>query len=43
LINNPEQYKKIILMKPYVEAGEKLGFLPGGVKQKLDPYLISYY
>jgi len=30
-------------MKPYVEAGEKLGFLPGGVKQKLDPYLISYY
>jgi len=30
-------------MKPYVEAGEKLGFLPGSVKDKMDPYITSYY
>lgn len=44
MINKPDfTYDKIILMKPYVEAGEKLGFLPGNVKQKMDPYLLSYY
>jgi len=43
LLNHPEKYHKIVLMKPYVEAGEKLGFLPGNVKEKMDPYIISYY
>lgn len=33
------QVERIILARPAVEAGEKLGFLPGGVSQKLDPYL----
>jgi phosphate starvation-inducible PhoH-like protein len=31
------------LTRPAVEAGEKLGFLPGDVKQKLDPYLLPLY
>ena len=31
--------KKIILSRPAVEAGEKLGFLPGDMKDKIDPYL----
>lgn len=34
---------KIILTRPAVEAGEKLGFLPGGEKDKLDPYLRPLY
>jgi len=33
------QYKKIILSRPTVEAGEKLGFLPGGLEDKINPYL----
>lgn len=37
------QVKKIILVRPVVEAGEKLGFLPGDVKEKIDPYLIPLY
>ena len=32
--------KKIIITRPVVEAGEKLGFLPGDLKEKIDPYLI---
>ena len=35
--------KKIILTRPAVEAGEKLGFLPGDYKEKLDPYLQPLY
>ena len=35
--------KKIILSRPAVEAGEKLGFLPGDMKDKLDPYLQPLY
>ncbi|MBQ7213865.1 MAG: PhoH family protein, partial [Bacteroidales bacterium] len=35
--------KRIILTRPAVEAGEKLGFLPGDVKDKLDPYLQPLY
>ena len=34
--------KRIILTRPAVEAGEKLGFLPGDMKEKLDPYLQKY-
>ena len=35
--------RKIILTRPAVEAGEKLGFLPGDLKEKLDPYLQPLY
>lgn len=35
--------KKIILTRPAVEAGEKLGFLPGDLKEKVDPYLRPLY
>lgn len=35
--------KKIILTRPAVEAGETLGFLPGDLKEKVDPYLIPLY
>ena len=35
--------KKIIITRPVVEAGEKLGFLPGDLKEKIDPYLIPIY
>jgi phosphate starvation-inducible PhoH-like protein len=35
--------KKIILCRPAVEAGEKLGFLPGDLKEKVDPYLRPLY
>lgn len=37
------QVKKIILTRPAVEAGEHLGFLPGDLKEKLDPYLQPLY
>jgi len=38
------QYEKIILVRPAVEAEEKLGSLPGNVEEKLDPYIFpSYY
>ena len=37
------QIKKIIITRPVVEAGEKLGFLPGDLKEKVDPYLIPIY
>src|SRR5699024_2466922 len=35
--------KKIILTRPAVEAGESLGFLPGDLKEKVDPYLRPLY
>lgn len=38
-----KEVKKIILSRPAVEAGEKLGFLPGEMKDKLDPYLQPLY
>ena len=38
-----EDVKKIILIRPAVEAGEKLGFLPGDLSQKVDPYLRPLY
>jgi phosphate starvation-inducible PhoH-like protein len=38
-----KEIKRIILTRPAVEAGEKLGFLPGNVKDKLDPYLQPLY
>lgn len=38
-----KEIKKIILTRPAVEAGEKLGFLPGDMKDKLDPYLQPLY
>lgn len=37
------EVKKIILTRPAVEAGERLGFLPGNMKDKLDPYLQPLY
>lgn len=37
------QVEKIILTRPAVEAGEKLGFLPGDLKEKVDPYLRPVY
>lgn len=37
------QVKKIILTRPAVEAGENLGFLPGDLKEKVDPYLRPLY
>ena len=45
LISDPETpYEKIIIVRPAVEAEEKLGSLPGNVEEKLDPYIFpSYY
>jgi phosphate starvation-inducible PhoH-like protein len=45
LLVDPETpYEKIIIVRPAVEAEEKLGSLPGGVEEKLDPYIFpSYY
>ena len=37
-----KQIKEIILCKPIQEAGEKLGHLPGGIEEKVDPYMKSY-
>jgi phosphate starvation-inducible PhoH-like protein len=37
------QVKKIVLCRPAVEAGENLGFLPGGLRDKVDPYLRPLY
>ncbi|MBP5342685.1 PhoH family protein [bacterium] len=37
------QYSKIILSRPIVEAGESLGYLPGEIKEKVDPYLTPLY
>jgi phosphate starvation-inducible PhoH-like protein len=38
-----EQIRRIILVRPAVEAGERLGFLPGDLSQKVDPYLRPMY
>ena len=38
-----DRVKKIVLVRPAVEAGEKLGFLPGDLNQKVDPYLRPLY
>lgn len=38
-----KQVRRIIMTRPAVEAGEKLGFLPGDLKEKLDPYLMPLY
>lgn len=38
-----EQIRRILLVRPAVEAGEKLGFLPGDLSQKIDPYLRPLY
>ena len=38
-----EQIKRIVLVRPAVEAGERLGFLPGDLIQKVDPYLRPLY
>ncbi len=38
-----ERVKKVVLIRPAVEAGEKLGFLPGDLSQKVDPYLRPLY
>lgn len=40
---NREKIKRIVLVRPAVEAGEKLGFLPGDLAQKVDPYLRPLY
>ncbi len=37
------QVERIILTRPAVEAGESLGFLPGDLKEKVDPYLRPVY
>ena len=37
------QFKKIILARPAVEAGEKLGFLPGDIAEKINPYFMPLY
>jgi phosphate starvation-inducible PhoH-like protein len=38
-----DEVKRIVLVRPAVEAGEKLGFLPGDLSQKVDPYLRPLY
>ena len=38
-----KEVKRIILTRPAVEAGENLGFLPGDLKEKLDPYMMPLY
>lgn len=44
LLEETNPYEKIIIVRPAVEAEEKLGSLPGGVEEKLDPYIFpSYY
>ena len=45
LLSDPKSpYEKIIIVRPAVEAEEKLGSLPGGLEEKLDPYIFpSYY
>ena len=38
-----KKVEKVILSRPAVEAGERLGFLPGDLKEKVDPYLQPLY
>ena len=42
-IVNGKKIDRVILSRPAVEAGEKLGFLPGDMKEKVDPYLRPLY
>lgn len=44
LLNNPNnKFEKLVLVKPAIEAGENLGFLPGNLEEKLAPYLFPTY
>ena len=43
LVSEDNGYEKIIIVRPAVEAEEKLGSLPGGVEDKLDPYIFPTY
>lgn len=43
LYREDNKYEKIIIVRPAVEAEEKLGSLPGGVEEKLDPYIFPTY
>ena len=44
LMNENNSYEKLIIVRPAVEAEEKLGSLPGNLEEKLDPYILpSYY
>jgi phosphate starvation-inducible protein PhoH and related proteins len=38
-----KKFKKIVLVRPAVEAGEKLGYLPGDISEKINPYLMPLY
>ncbi len=38
-----QKFKRIVLVRPAVEAGEKLGFLPGDITEKINPYLMPLY
>ena len=38
-----EKVQRLVLVRPAVEAGENLGFLPGDLKEKIDPYLDPCY
>ena len=38
-----KKFKKIVLVRPAVEAGEKLGYLPGDIAEKINPYLMPLY
>src|SRR5690606_24193217 len=40
---NQSRVQRLVLVRPAVEAGEKLGFLPGDLSQKVDPYLRPLY
>src|SRR3546814_8997350 len=40
---NESRVQRLVLVRPAVEAGEKLGFLPGDLSQKVDPYLRPLY
>ena len=42
ILKDNSKYKKIIIIKPVVEADEKLGALPGTLEEKLEPYVYSY-
>jgi len=41
-LHTEDKIQKIILSKPIQESGEKLGFLPGDIKEKIDPFMESY-
>ena len=43
IVINGKKIERVILSRPAVEAGEKLGFLPGDMKEKVDPYLRPLY